>query len=147
MVLKRFHSDLTLCTQFWLDSKLFELRLDIDLNLIGLSLNSVSTSPGLGLDKGGLDYSSADKPQNCRVILDTLCCESASVPLLKVQNKKKTLPSSFVTNHSKQRIIAIMTIIRGDRKNLGDAYVPEVVIRKQDRSSYRVKLQPAVHLV
>ena len=29
----------------------------MDLNLFGLGLVSVSTSPGLGLDKGGLDYS------------------------------------------------------------------------------------------
>ena len=40
-----------------LDSNFFGLVLDLDLNLFGLGLGSISTSPGLGLDKGGLDYS------------------------------------------------------------------------------------------
>ena len=33
--------------------------LGLDLNLFELGLESISTSPGLGLDKGGLDYSPA----------------------------------------------------------------------------------------
>ena len=40
-----------------LDCLSFGLGLDLDLNLFELGLDSVSTSPGLGLDKGGLDCS------------------------------------------------------------------------------------------
>ena len=46
----------------WSRRGFFCFCLGIDCLSFGLGLDSVSTSPGLGLDKGGLDYSPGRNP-------------------------------------------------------------------------------------